>query len=121
MTNDPYADLNELIVHGISTHTSIVANATGDKFPYVLLECRVQTGQTVRIMLNPEMTVMVLDAISKFMGTIFNVPEVGQDPKLMTDEPIDWDALAPPPTDVVDWTDPGTEPDPDYHHDDPGD
>lgn len=120
MPEAPPEKIEPQVVHTLWTDTAIYASPEGEKFPYVMLRCRTERGDHIALLFNPPMTVMLLDAVSKFMGTVFGVDEVGQNMALMTDQPIDWDNLPPPPEDVVDF-DPDQEPDPDYRHDDQGD
>lgn len=117
MPDAPPDKIEPQVVHTLWTDTAIYAAPDGnERYPYVLLRCRTERGDHVALLFNPPMAVMLLDAVAKFMGTVFGVDEVGQNMQLITDQPIDWDSLPPPPDDVVDY-DPDQEPDPDYKHD----
>lgn len=104
-------------VHAIFTETSVFVAPDGEKYPYLHLQCQMEGGQPgPSLLFNAGLTIGILDAITRYMGTVFGVDTIGQSLSQAMDEPIDWDHLPPPPDDIVDW-DPDTEPDPDWRHD----
>lgn len=107
------------VVQTIFTETSVFVAPDGERYPYIHLVCGLQDGrQGANLLFNGQMACMLLDAVNKYMGTVFGVPEVGSSIEQAMDEPIDWDSMPPAPDDIVDF-DPDQEPDPDYRHDDP--
>jgi hypothetical protein len=107
------------VVQSVFAETQVFASPAGEKFAYVHLVCDLGPGKgKVNLLFNPGLTVFLLDAVTRYMGTVFGVPEVGKTLEQAMDEPVDWDSLPPPPEDVVDY-DPDQEPDPDWRHDTP--
>lgn len=104
-------------VHAIFTETTVFVSPDGDKYTYLHVQCFMDNHEPgPSLLFNPGLTVGLLDAITRYMGTVFGVPDIGQSLDQAMDSPIDWDSLPPAPEDIIDY-DPDIEPDPDWNHD----
>lgn len=121
MANDygePTAGHKGEVVHAIHTQTSVFVSPEGEHFPYLNVECFMGDGEPgPNLLFNGGLTIGILDAITKYLATMFGVDGQTTDMNQMQlefDQPIDWDNLAPPPDDPFQ---PPEEPDPDRRHD----
>jgi hypothetical protein len=105
------------VVHSVFTETTIYVTETGEKWPYVHVIATLEDGRQANLLFNSQLTVMLLDTVTRFMGTVFGVEEVGRSIQQAMDEPIDWDHMPEPPPDVVDFGDDEPPYDPDFRED----
>ncbi len=96
------------VVQSMFTETTVfVAPEGDDQFHYLHLVCKMPDGTQPNMLFNAQSAVFLLDAVTRYMGTVFNVPEVGQSLNSMiseaVDKPIDWDEMPPPPEEPQDW------------------
>lgn len=89
------------VVHAIHTQTSVFVAPDGEEFPYLNLECFMGDGEPgPNLLFNPGLTIGILDAISKYLSTMFGVDQQTTNTNQMQmdfDQPIDWDKLPEPP------------------------